>query len=69
MTEKKRSSRQSDSRAQGVWHTPAVCQVCQRVGLPVTSVTQAEDTAHREPQRASLSRGLLGAREMEHPHG
>lgn len=70
MTEKTRSSRQSDSRAQGVWHTPKLsCQMCQRVGFPVTSVTQAEDIAHREPQIASLSRGLAGTREMEHPHG
>ena len=29
---------------------PAVCQMCQRKGLPVTTVTQAEDTEHREPQ-------------------
>lgn len=48
---------------------PAVCQMCQRVGFPVTSVTQSEDIAHREPQIASLSRELAGTKEMEHPHG
>lgn len=47
----------------------AACQMCERVGLSVTSGTQAEDIAHREPQRASLPRGLVGVRKMEHPHG
>lgn len=69
MTEMKGAAGKVTTELRETGTLPAVCQICQRVGFPVTSVTLAEDIAHREPQGASLSRGLVGASEMEHPHG